>query len=200
MHEWPDTSESLVLRVRDPEDGAAWSQFLAIYRPVVYRLARSRGFQHADADDLAQQVFESIARAVDRWEPGEDAPRFRAWLYRIARNAIVDAIRRRKPDAAAGSTSIQAVLNATPESDEAIESALRRESRLEAFGWATREIVHEFAETTWAMFWETAVDGRSIAEVAKSHGRSRGAVYVARYRVLQRIKEKVDDASGMWSE
>ena len=51
MNDWPETSESLVLRVKDPADAAAWSAFLAIYRPVVYRLARSRGLQDADVDD-----------------------------------------------------------------------------------------------------------------------------------------------------
>ncbi len=97
MNEWPETSESLILRMKDPADAAAWSVFLAIYRPVVYRLARSRGLQDADADDLAQQVFVSISRSVASWAPAADGPPFRAWLYRIAHNEILKAITRRKP-------------------------------------------------------------------------------------------------------
>ena len=53
MNDWPETSESLILRTKDPADAAACALFLAIYRPVVYRLARSRGLQDADAHDLA---------------------------------------------------------------------------------------------------------------------------------------------------
>jgi DNA-directed RNA polymerase specialized sigma24 family protein len=54
MHHWPETNESLILRVKDPADAASWSQFLAIYRPVVVRMASRRSLQYADADDLAQ--------------------------------------------------------------------------------------------------------------------------------------------------
>jgi hypothetical protein len=50
MHHWPETNESLILRVKDPADAASWSDFLSIYRPVVIRMACGRGLQHADAD------------------------------------------------------------------------------------------------------------------------------------------------------
>lgn len=200
MHELPDTNESLIARVKDPRDAAAWSEFLAIYRPVVYRLARSRGLQHADAEDLAQQVFMSIVRAIERWEPGADMPPFWAWLYRIVRNAILRAVTRKKPDKGAGSTSVQELLQETPEADEEVTAAFLRESRLEIFRWAGREIRGEFTAATWSMFWETSVKGRSIAETAATYDRSTGSVYMARYRVMQRIKERVGDLTHSWDE
>ncbi len=197
MSEWPETSESLILRVKDPQDAAAWTQFLAIYRPVVYRLARRRGLQHADADDLAQSVFLSISRAVGQWELEDDAPQFRNWLGRIAHNAILNALSRGKPDQATGSSSVQLLLGEVPASDDAMTTALIHESRMEAFRWAAREVESEFTEMTWAMFQETAVEGRPVAEVAEALGRSTGAVYVARCRVMQRIKERVNDVSDI---
>lgn len=198
MHDWPETSESLILRVKDPEDEVAWSQFLAIYRPIVYRLARGRGLQHADAEDLAQKVFVSVARAVQCWQTGEGAPPFRAWLARIARNAIINAVTRQWPDLGTGSTSVQELLDQVPD-DENVTAEFLRESRIEAFRWAAGQIADEFNEATWAMFWETAVDGRSVAEVAASHSRSTGAVYMARFRVMQRLKQKVLEVSEIWS-
>ncbi len=110
MHHWPETNESLILRVKDPADAASWSDFLAIYRPVVVRMACGRGSQHADADDLAQQVFLSVARAIEDWEPDSQQPPFRVWLTRITRNAIVNALTRKRPDAAGGSTSVYLVM------------------------------------------------------------------------------------------
>lgn len=199
MKDWPETSESLILRVKDPADGAAWSAFLAIYRPVVYRLARSRGLQDADADDLAQQVFASIARAVEGWEPAKGMPPFRAWLYRIARNEIIKAITRRKPDAA-GSSSVQERLNSIPQREEHATTELIRESRLEAFRWAADEIRPEFTAATWSMFWESTVAGTPVKEVARVFERTTGAVYLARYRVMQRLKEKVEEVSDIWSD
>lgn len=199
MRDWPETSESLILRVKDSADGAAWSAFLAIYRPAVYRLARSRGLQDADADDLAQQVFSSIARAVEGWEPAEGMPPFRAWLYRIARNEIVKTITRRKPDAA-GSSSVYEQLSSIPQREEHATTELIRESRLEAFRWAAEEIRREFTATTWSMFWESTVAGKPVKEVARVYERTAGAVYLARYRVMQRLKEKLEEVPDIWSD
>lgn len=200
MHEWPETSESLMLRVKDPADAAAWTTLLEIYRPVVLRMATSRGMQSADAEDLAQGVFMSIARRVEDWEFGEGLPPFRVWLSRIARNAIVNAITRRRPDAAAGSTSVRELLAQAPERDAGMTEELLKASRLEAFRWAAAEIKHEFKPATWSMFWETAVSGKPVAEVARNLDRSTGAVYLARCRVVQRLKEKTSEVSQIWRD
>ena len=69
MTESPETRLSLIVRLKDRRDREAWGEFLEIYRPLVYRLALAKGLQHADAEDVAQQVFGSVARAVDRWQP-----------------------------------------------------------------------------------------------------------------------------------
>ncbi|QEG41712.1 RNA polymerase sigma factor [Roseimaritima ulvae] len=200
MNDWPETNESLILRVRDPADSAAWSAFLAIYRPVVYRLARSRGLQDADADDLAQQVFVAIARAVGHWQPATDGPPFRAWLYRIAHNEILKAVTRRKPDAAVGSSTVQEMLNAVPRRDDDVTDVLIQETRREAFRWAAEEIRPEFTATSWAMFWQSTVQQQAVELVAKTHRRSKGAVYLARFRVTKRLKEKLDEVSDIWEQ
>ncbi len=91
------------------------------------------------------------------------------------------------------------MLNEFPDRNDEITAVLLNESRTEAFRWAAREIKDEFTDATWAMFWNTAVEGRSTASVSDSLGRSTGAVYVARYRVTQRIKEKINEISDIWS-
>ena len=198
MHDWPETNESLILRVKDSADALAWADLLEIYRPVVIRMAMSRGLQHADADDLAQGVFVSVAGAIDRWKPGEDMPPFRVWLIRITRNAIINALTRRKPDAAAGSTTVNQILHELPQDDETTKDLLE-ESRMEAMRWAASEIRAEFSELIWSMFWQTSVEGRSVKDVAGELNRSTGAVYMARFRVMQRLKEKVTEVSEVWS-
>jgi RNA polymerase sigma-70 factor (ECF subfamily) len=200
MHHWPETNESLILRVKDPADAASWSDFLSIYRPVVVRMACGRGLQHADADDLAQQVFLSVAKAIEAWEPDSRKPPFRVWLSRITRNAIVNALTRRKPDAPGGSTSVQEMLNAVPQHDSDASVELMREGRLEAFRWASDAIRHEFTAATWTMFWQSTIEEQAVEDVARTHGRSSGAVYLARYRVMKRLKEKIDEVSDIWSE
>lgn len=203
MSDWPETSESLILRVKDPQDDASWRKLVAIYRPVVFRMARGRGLQHEDAEDLAQGVFVAVSRAIDQWQPSEEGPRFRNWLARITRNAILNALTRLRPDRAAGTSSVAEVLHSIPTdgtNDDELIRALLKESRLEAIRWAANELQAEFTETTWSIFHATAIEGRPAAEVASVSGRSIGAVYAARCRVAARLKEKVEMLSELWSE
>ena len=207
MSDWPETRESLILRARNPQDDAAWNELIAVYRPVVCRLARNRGLQHADADDLAQGVFASVAKAIEKWQPSEEGPRFRNWLARICRNAILNALTRVRPDAPTGNSSVAQLLHQLPagenfacDGNAELEQMLLRESRLEAIRWAANEIQGEFTETTWGIFHATAMEGRPASEVALAFDRSVGAVYAARCRVAARLKQKVEELSDLWSE
>ena len=67
MASFPDTRASLILRIADARNARAWDEFAHLYQPVVYRLARQRGFQHADAEELVQEAMLSVARAVERF-------------------------------------------------------------------------------------------------------------------------------------
>lgn len=199
MNDWPETNPSLILRIKDPQNAVAWNELMAIYRPVIYRLARRKGLLHEDAEDLVQGVFMSVAKAIDRWDHGEGQPRFRNWLGKIARNAIVNAITRTKPDRATGTSSVMHALASLPEEAETTQ-ALILECRLEAIRWASREIQSEFSDATWAIFQSIAIEGRPAPEVAQVLQRTIGAVYAARCRVAARLREKVLEASAYWSE
>jgi RNA polymerase sigma-70 factor (ECF subfamily) len=190
MTESPETRVSLIVRLKDRDDQEAWGEFLEIYRPLVYRLATCKGLQDADAEDVVQQVFGSVARAVDRWRPDSARATFRTWLTTIARNAIINALTRRAPDRASGNTSDRELL-----ADYAAETAdsrvLLTESRREIFQWAARRAREEFEPHTWDAFWLTAVEGHDVAEVAEATGKKPGAVYAARSRVMKRLKQIV---------
>jgi RNA polymerase sigma-70 factor, ECF subfamily len=198
MSDFPETSHSLIARVKDLADGAAWTEFLGIYRPVVYRLARRRSMQDADAQDVTQRVFLAVSQAIDRWEPGSDRPPFRAWLVTVTRNAITKALLRSRPEVGAGTSSLMELLEAQPSDDPETTAEFVAEGRREALRWASEQIRAEFSESTWMLFWRTAVQGSSVAEVAAATGRSAGAIYMARFRVLQRLKQKVQEVSQHW--
>ena len=72
------------------------------------------------------------------------------------------------------------------------------------FRWASAEVEGEFTPTTWRAFWQTAVDGRPPVEVASELGISVGTLYIARSRVLARIKKRIaqvgDDARAFLRE
>ena len=111
----PTTRQSLVLRLRNLDDQAAWAEFVGIYEPLIYQLARQKGLQDADARDLCQEVFRAVAGAIERWDPDPSKGRFRGWLFRIARNLLVNYFAdQRRHARGTGSTSVQEMLEASP--------------------------------------------------------------------------------------
>lgn len=82
--------------------------------------------------------------------------------------------------------------------DPETSAELLIESRREALRWASDQIRPEFNDLTWRLFWETSIQGRSVADAVALCGCSPGTVYTARFRVLQRLKEKVDEVSRQW--
>ena len=195
MTESPETRQSLIVRLKDRDDQEAWGEFLEIYRPLVYRLAVAKGLQHADAEDVAQQVFGSVAQAVTRWQPDEGRARFRTWLTTIAHNTIINALTRRPSDRASGDTAERDWLAAYAP-DDAASQILLMESRREIFQWAARRVRGEFEPRTWDAFWLTAVEGREVEDVAALIDKKPGAIYAARSRVMRRLKEMV----AQWEE
>jgi RNA polymerase sigma-70 factor (ECF subfamily) len=191
MTQLPDTRYTLLARIRDSEDREAWHEFAEIYRPVIHRLACGKGLQHADAEDLTQQVLMSVARAIDRWQPDPAGPRFRSWLRRVADNAILNALSRRRGVRGSGDSSVQQLLQQQPSDGGPDSRLLRIEYRREVFRYAARQIRPEFQESTWRAFWLTAVESIDVDEVARRLGKARGAVYAARSRVMRRLREVV---------
>lgn len=186
----PETRESLLLRVADCADVEAWQEFVAIYRPAAYRLARRRGLQDADAEDLSQRVLVAISEKIATWRPASPRGSFRAWLAVVARNQIVNAITRRRPDCGQGGSSVVARLNQHPADDDP-EHEFAEEYRRALFRLASEQVRDEFQESTWLAFWLTAVEGISIDEAAHRLKKSAGVVYAGRSRVMKRLREKV---------
>jgi len=193
MEQAPSTRLSLLARVRNREDQQAWHQFAAVYRPVIVRLARRKGLQSADAEDLAQRVMVSVAGAIERFKAGADRPRFRTWLNRVTENAIWNSLRDAARDRAhAGEFDRDHLAHVAARSAEDGDW-LRLELRREVFHWAARQIRAEFQPETWNAFWLTAVDSGDVEQVGRQLGKSPGAIYAARSRVIRRLAEKVQE-------
>ena len=186
----PETRASLILRLPDAADVAAWDEFVAIYGPLVYRMAQRKGLQPADADDLVQEVFTAVARSVSEWLERSDRGLFRAWLLRIARNIAVNFLTRpRHRPIGDGGDDAQDRMAELQAPECQLSNEFDLEYRREIFRWAADQVQEIVSDTTWQAFWLTHVDGRSIAEVAEHLGISAGNVYIGRSRVMSRLKE-----------
>jgi RNA polymerase sigma-70 factor (ECF subfamily) len=192
MPELPDTRHSLLMKVAESANPDAWREFTAIYRPAVYRLARRRGLQDADAEDLAQQVLVIISRKIADWRPAAPSGAFRAWLTTIARNAIVNALTRGTKQIGVGGSGTLDRLGNQPSRDE-VEPEIDEEVRRGLFRQAAEQIRPEFEESTWAAFWLTAVEGLAVEDVARRLGKKTGSIYAARSRIMRRLKEQIQE-------
>lgn len=192
MANMPDTHESLIVKVQDPANREAWELFAAIYRPVVYRLARVRGLQDADADDLAQQVLIAVARAIPDWQRKSPQARFRHWLRRIAKNSILNALTRGPKDSPVGGSGFMDFLHGVPQFDD-IDAQIELEYRRQVYRQAADVIRAAVQEQTWRIFVLTVVEGHSTVSVADRMKTTIGNVHAIRSRVMRRLQAVVKE-------
>jgi RNA polymerase sigma-70 factor (ECF subfamily) len=190
MTDSPNTSPTLLVRIRDARDDAAWAQFVQLYSPLVYRYARRSGLQDADAADLTQDVLWAVSASIRRLEYDSQRGTFRGWLFTVVHHKLYDLRRRQQAQVqGSGHSGAQALLDEQP-------------ARAEIDWWeegyqqhlltaAAERVRPEVADTTWQAFWQTAVEGRSGQEVANALGLSVAAVYLAKSRVMARLKEQI---------
>ena len=191
--EFPETRASLLIQLQAGNDAEAWRDFVTIYRPIIYRLARRHGLQDADAQDLSQQVLLSISGSIERWQKRDESVRFRHWLRRVAKNAICNALTRRPKDRAVGGTSIQNSLEEHGQEDEELAREIEFERRRELFLRAASVVKTDVATDTWQVFQLAVIEGLPIKEAAATLNKSVGAAYAARGRVMNRLRRIVDE-------
>ncbi len=191
MSPTPTTQASLLVRLRDPGDSEAWRQFVRLYAPVVYGYARRRQLQDADAADLTQEVLRNVMTAARRLDYDPARGSFRAWLFTVTRNKLIDLRERQRRGQGAGGSSAGEVFDRQPARED--ETVWDEEFRRHLFTTAADQVRAEFEEATWSAFWQTAVEGKKPAEVAAELGLSVGAVYVAKSRVQARLKQRVNE-------
>lgn len=188
----PETRNSLIMRLPDQGDQDAWGQFVAIYDPLIYRLARMKGFQDADARELVQEVLLAVSKAVHRWEPDKNRGRFRNWLFRIARNLMINFMTRRKHQSlASGDADFAALLDQQIDPASEQSALFDLEYGRQMFHWASDRVREQVTPQTWQAFWKTTVEGHSVPSTATELGMSTGAVHIARSRVLGRLRLEV---------
>jgi RNA polymerase sigma-70 factor (ECF subfamily) len=195
MSESPATRCSLLVRLRDVSDARAWAEFVDVYAPLVYRLARRQGLQDADAADLTQEVLGVTVDALPRFIYDPRRGSFRSWLFTVARHRLQRLFenRRRQPQGS-GDPAAEKLLEAQPAPGEAAEWERDYQRRL--FEYAAQRVRGHFRPSTWDAFWRTATLGEEARTVAASLGISVGAVYIARNRVLTRIRRQIQRLEG----
>lgn len=187
-HVWPDTRHTLMARLKDPTDQESWEAFIAIYEPLILRYALQRGLQHADAADISQRVLWSVARAADSWSVGGEYGSFRGWLAKVTRNAVINLLERdTKHRGTGGSLPLDQLFQIPDNLDDSM-TIWNREHELQVFRLAAARVKTRFHDDSWTLFWRTTAGAESIETVASDLGKSLGAAYAIRSRIMAAIR------------
>lgn len=182
-----ETRVSLIQRVRNREDQVAWSEFFALYQPLLLAYVRKQGVTPNDATDLVQDIFTRLIPAMAGFDYDAERGRFRTWLWRVTHNALADWARRRATRNRAEhewGEQYERLANGSTTSEW---DTLYRNRILES-------VLHRIKESTlpatWACFAGRILAGRPAADLAAETGLSVNAVYVNSSRVLARVREE----------
>jgi RNA polymerase sigma-70 factor, ECF subfamily len=189
----PTTRASLIVKLKGERNELAWTEFVSAYEPFLMTLVARHGVPARHVPDVTQQVFIAISYSLAGWNDDGDRASFRRWVNRVARNIVIKFMsRERRQVAGQGGTQLLELLNEVPESpsDDSVERY-----DFELIIWAAEQVKSEFRETSWRVFWETMIEGRSIFDVANELNVSKGSIYMSRSRIMARIRAKVSEVS-----
>jgi RNA polymerase sigma-70 factor (ECF subfamily) len=178
------TRPTLILRIRDAEDAEAWQTFVDTYGPLIYRYARQRGLQDADACDITQEVLAEVSRCARRFEYQPERGRFRDWLGTVTRRQL-GRFWQKQGTAGPGDAALEQ-LAAAPDEGEWVA-----EFHAHVLRTAVERVRPHFEETTWRAFELAWLENRPAAAAAAEMGVPIETVYVAKSRVLKRLEEEV---------
>jgi RNA polymerase sigma-70 factor (ECF subfamily) len=191
------TRPSLLVRLRDAGDDGAWSQFVEVYAPLVFGLARKHGLQDADAADVTQEVLLAVSRGIRTLEYDPRRGSFRGWLFTVARNKLRNLLAaQQRPGRGTGDPDAQQRLEELPAREEDQGAWWDQEYERRVFAWAAEQVRGAFQDSTWQAFWQTAVEGKTGPQVARALGLSVAAVYLAKGRVMDRLRTVIRETLG----
>jgi RNA polymerase sigma-70 factor (ECF subfamily) len=187
-----ETSASLLERLRQPTDADAWRRLVHLYTPLLRGWLRRQQVEDNDADDLVQEVLQVLVRELPHFHYDPRHGSFRGWLRTIPvhRHRAFWRDRRARP-LATGDSDMARRLDELEDPHSAPSQAWDREHDQHVARRLLELIEPDFEPATWRAFRRVALEGASPAAVAEELGLSVNAVYLARYRVLHRLRQEI---------
>lgn len=188
------TRSSLIRRASDRDSGA-WCEIVDLYGPLIAHWCRRCGLESHSAADCVQEVFASVAFSIATFEPTRSSGSFRAWLWTITRNKVLDHLRKqsRHPIVAGGSTAVGLLQQLVDTSTVPDDEPTGNEQLQQLIQRALQQVECEFEPGTWKGFWRSVVDGIPTDVVAAELNVSAATIRQARSRVLRKLRQQLGD-------
>jgi RNA polymerase sigma factor (sigma-70 family) len=184
------TRPSLLIRLRDPRDEEAWRVFVETYTPLVYGYCRRRGLQASDIADVTQEVIVQVHHSIREFSYQPEKGRFRDWLGTVTRTKIIGFLRRDNRAGKGGGESAEAIIRQLEATES--DSVWNEGFQARVLEVALSRARPGFEEATWLAFERSWVEGKSAKQVALELNVPIDVVYVAKSRVLKRLREEVE--------
>jgi RNA polymerase sigma-70 factor, ECF subfamily len=193
----PDTSLSLLDRLRHRPDDGTWRRLVDVYTPLIRGWLRRHGLAEADADDLTQDVLAVLVRELPGFEHAGRPGAFRSWLRTITVNRARNFWRQRQaqPPARGGDDFLR-VLDQLEDPDSAPSRLWDEEHDRYVARRLLALVEGDFEPTTWRAFRRVVLDGVKPAAAAAELGLSVNAVLLAKSRVLRRLRQEMSGLTG----
>lgn len=183
------TQPSLLARIRDPQNKAAWREFETKYRDLILRYCRRRGLQESDAEDVHQVVLLNLSRALPNFEYAPARGRFRSYLGTVVRNAIAHQLNRPKTPEQALDTNVLANMAAPDGGLEGDE--LWEDEWINHHYRVAMQTIRETFESRSVACFDRLLAGAAVAEVAEAFGMTVQAVHKVKQRIRNRLQELI---------
>jgi len=189
------TSLGLLERAKRRENGA-WDRLVRLYTPLVDYWCRQGRVRGADIEDIRQDVFRKLLRKLGDFHHDQPGDSFRGWLRTITRNAVRDQRRRahRWLEGEGGSDAL-ARLSQVPANESSDDTGAPQPCKSEEMGILLRQALRqsepEFTRRTWQAFMRMTFDAEPASSVAADLGITVNAAYLAKSRVLRRIRDEL---------
>jgi RNA polymerase sigma-70 factor (ECF subfamily) len=187
------TQQSLLIQVREGQP-QAWQRFHEIYRPFIEHWLRSLSVPHQDVADLAQDVLVTILEQLPTFQHSGNPGAFRAWLRTVSINRarLFWRGQTHEPSALGGSTFLNA-LHELKDPDSGMTAQWNRDYQRHVVNALLAGVAQEFEPATVEAFRRLALEDETPVHVAEVMGMTVGALYVAKSRVLRRLRDLAGD-------
>lgn len=182
------TQPSLLSRVRDPSDDAAWREFDQKYRELILRYCRARGLQAADAEDVRQIAMTNLAKSLRSFEYDRARGRFRSYLGQVVRSGISRHFSRPGSRPQALDSGVLAIVEA--EQDVDADEMWEQEWVRHHYRLAMQQVRATFEVRSVEIF-DRLLAGDTVNTVAGDYQTTTQAVHKVKQRIRDRLKELI---------
>ncbi len=185
------TSQSLLEQLQKKKAPRAWERLMAVYEPWLRGWLGRHQLQAADADDLVQNILAVVNQKLPAFVHNGRAGAFRTWLRTILTNQVRNFLRTRRHQQSLGAEPLSRELEQLedPRSDACRAWDLEHDQVLVRRLLAV--VQPEFPPQTWEIFRLLVLQNQPAADVAQQCRVPRNGVYVAKFRVLARLRQEL---------